>query len=138
MDDDEDYVATENVSDEEIEDIDEAIKDEYTPQEVEAEDDVLSDYADEDEPVSEDDGDMDVDEPDGKKKTNRRKKNRVDDGWKAMTEEERNIKPYKMADKYTKARATIDQLCARFFGPESRFYGPNFSYLHANISILFE
>ena len=112
MDEDEDYVVDEVEEDEEIEGLNDAVEDEFVPEAADPEDDVLSDYADEDESASEDEPDSDVDEKVAPKtKRGRRKKGKTDD-WKPITDEELDVKPFKAADKYTKARAKIDQMCA--------------------------
>lgn len=110
MDEDEDYVAPEVEEDEEIDGLNDAIEDEFVPDDAEPEDEVLSDYADENESVSEDEPESDVEEENGKKKKKKRRKNGKTDDWKPLTEEEMNVKPFKLADKYSKARAKIDQM----------------------------
>lgn len=114
MEEDEDYVVSEVEEDEEIDGLHEAVEDEFVPDAGEPDDDVLSDYADENESASEDEPDSDVEEVVGQKKKKNRRKNGKTDDWKPMTEEDLAVKPYKAADKYHKARAKIDQMCAYF------------------------
>lgn len=112
MDEDEDYVVNEVEEDEEIEGLNDAMEDEFVPDALDPEDDVLSDYADENESASEDEPDSDVEEKVAPKTKRGRRKNGKTDDWKPITDEELDIKPFKAADKYTKARSKIDQMCA--------------------------
>lgn len=111
MDEDEEYVApVDGVEDEddEIEDLDEAWEDENQPAVPEDEGEI-SDYADENESESEDE-ESDEEEEDGKKKKKKKKRKGKLDDWQAKPEEELNIKPYKMADKYARARAQVESM----------------------------
>lgn len=133
MDEDEDYVVNEHESDEEIADLEDAIEDEFVPDAAEPEDDVLSDYADENESVSAEEESSDEEDP---KKRRKKKKKDHDDEWNLKSEEERNLKPYKMADKYTKARLQVDQLCAPSFYLCSGEFGFLSYDSHSNSSFL--
>lgn len=112
MDEDEDYIAPEVEEDEEIDGLADAIEEEFVPDDgaAQEDDEVLSDYADENESVSEEEPDSDIEEENGKKKKRKSKRKAVTDDWKPLSMEELSIKPFKGADKYKKARVTIDQM----------------------------